>query len=186
MKHFDFESRVHLNCRVVGVSPVPNLDEVRGHGHIIHYFDHRDDEDEPEAKVMQADYVAVCSGLHVTPAWPDIPGIDYVVNPKIPVAVQDSIEHQVYHSADYKSRAQLAGRSVMILGTGETGHDLAYEAVKAGATQVTLCTRGADPHRFSLDDAVAHPCVHSLGGFLSFPKVLVGHVHSPECRIIAD
>jgi cation diffusion facilitator CzcD-associated flavoprotein CzcO len=40
----------------------------------------------------------------------------------------------------------------MILGTGETGMDLAYESVKAGAKEVVLCTRG---------------------GFLSFPKVLV-------------
>lgn len=29
----------------------------------------------------------------------------------------------------------------MILGTGETGMDLAYEAVKAGAKQVVLCSR---------------------------------------------
>jgi dimethylaniline monooxygenase (N-oxide forming) len=29
----------------------------------------------------------------------------------------------------------------MILGTGETGMDLAYEAVKAGATEVVLCSR---------------------------------------------
>lgn len=29
----------------------------------------------------------------------------------------------------------------MILGTGETGMDIAYEAAKAGATEVTLCSR---------------------------------------------
>jgi len=40
----------------------------------------------------------------------------------------------------------------MILGTGETGMDLAYESVKADAKEVVLCTRS---------------------GFLSFPKVLV-------------
>lgn len=30
----------------------------------------------------------------------------------------------------------------MVLGTGETGMDLAYEAAKAGAKEVTLCSRG--------------------------------------------
>lgn len=29
----------------------------------------------------------------------------------------------------------------MILGTGETGMDIAYEAVKAGAKEVVLCSR---------------------------------------------
>lgn len=29
----------------------------------------------------------------------------------------------------------------MILGTGETGMDLAYEAAKAGAKEVVLCSR---------------------------------------------
>lgn len=52
-----------------------------------------------------------------------------------------TVEPAVFHSHEYKARGQLAGRRVMILGTGETGMDLAYEAVKAGATEVVLCTR---------------------------------------------
>jgi dimethylaniline monooxygenase (N-oxide forming) len=47
----------------------------------------------------------------------------------------------VFHSVEYKARSQLSRRRVMILGTGETGMDLAYEAVKAGATEVVLCSR---------------------------------------------
>lgn len=58
---------------------------------------------------------------------------------------------QVIHSAEYKSRSQLTGKKVLILGTGETGMDLAYESVHAGAKEVFLCSRG---------------------GFLSFPKIL--------------
>lgn len=142
MKHFKFEDRVHLKCRVVGVVPIPNEKMGRGDGHFVHYYDSRESDAEPKA--IRADYVAICSGLHVTPAWPDIPGIEYVLNPKTPTS-QDAIPHEVYHSSDYKGRSQLTGRSVMILGTGETGHDLAYEAAKAGATQVTLCTRGMLP-----------------------------------------
>jgi len=86
---------------------------------------------------LHADAVAICSGLHVTPAIPKLPGIE-----AIPEAI---------HSSVYKERAQLTGKSVMILGCGETGMDLAYESCKAGAREVTLCHRG---------------------GYLSFPKVL--------------
>lgn len=89
------------------------------------------------AYTLHADAVAICSGLHVTPAWPEIPGIE-----NIP---------ESFHSSAYKGREQLIGKRVMILGCGETAMDLAYEACKAGAKEVTLCYRG---------------------GYLSFPKVL--------------
>lgn len=49
---------------------------------------------------------------------------------------------KVIHSSEYKGRAQLTGRKVLICGTGETGMDLAYESVKAGAKEVYLCSRG--------------------------------------------
>lgn len=135
MRHFEFEDRVKLNCRVTNVSRAS-----QSAGHIVTYTDSN-----AETREILADFVAVCSGLHVTPAWPGIPGIEYVLSPKSPPASppdSNSIPHEVYHSSEYNGRHQLAGRSVLILGTGETGHDLAYEAAKAGATQVTLCTRG--------------------------------------------
>jgi len=97
-------------------------------------------------------HVAVCSGLHVTPNIPSIPGIEYL-GASVPRG-NDGLPKMapvVLHSSEYRNRATLAGRRVMILGTGETGMDLAYESVKAGAKEVVLCTRG---------------------GFLSFPKVL--------------
>lgn len=55
------------------------------------------------------------------------------------------------HSSSYKSPDIYRGKRVMILGTGETGMDMAYEAVKARAKEIVLCTRE---------------------GFLSFPAVL--------------
>lgn len=58
---------------------------------------------------------------------------------------------QTMHSSAYKEPSIYTGKSVMILGTGETGLDMAYEAVKAGAKEIVLCTRD---------------------GFLSFPAVL--------------
>ncbi|KAG7452795.1 uncharacterized protein BT62DRAFT_977351 [Guyanagaster necrorhizus] len=47
----------------------------------------------------------------------------------------------VFHSHEYKTRSQLADKRVMILGTGDR-YDLAYEAAKARAKEVVLCTRG--------------------------------------------
>lgn len=75
----------------------------------------------------------------MTPAIPDIPGIEDVLAPRQNADI--GITPRVFHSIDYKFRTQLTGRRVMILGTGETGMDLAYEAVKAGAKQVVLCSR---------------------------------------------
>lgn len=80
-------------------------------------------------------HVALCTGLHVIPHIPLIPGIDNISG------VHGGDKPAVYHSYHYKSRSQLCGRRVMILGTGETGMDIAYEAVKAGATEVVLCSR---------------------------------------------
>ena len=91
---------------------------------------------------MHTRYVVVCTGLHVIPSVPDIPGIEHVLNRAPRVEGDRVIEPAAYHSAEYKKRSQLAGRRVMILGTGETGMDLAYESAKAGAEEAVLCTRG--------------------------------------------
>lgn len=134
MVQFQLDERLKLSCRVVHIRRSDN-------GHIVEYIDNSGSE--PTRHELYADYIAVCSGLHVTPSSPDIPGIEYVLNPKPALdSTEREIPRQVYHSSEYKSRSQLAGRRVMVLGTGETGHDLAYEAAKAGATEVALCTRG--------------------------------------------
>lgn len=71
-----------------------------------------------------------------------MPGVEHVSN---------NPHKEVIHSSQYKKLAQLKGKRVLILGTGETGMDLAYASVKAGAEEVVLCSRR---------------------GFLSFPKRL--------------
>ena len=74
------------------------------------------------------DAIAVCSGLHVTPNLPAIPGIEHV-----PTAM---------HSSEFKSRTQFGtGKTVMILGTGETGMDLAHLAVTSQTKHVVICHR---------------------------------------------
>ncbi|KIJ23957.1 hypothetical protein M422DRAFT_275375 [Sphaerobolus stellatus SS14] len=147
-KHFEVEPRIQLNCKVVKVS------KAAGGGHDVSYVRRasRTDEWETDVVTIHAKYLVLCTGLHVTPSAPTIPGIEYVINPVEEAGQKDSRpKPAVFHSTDYKSRDQLRGRRVMVLGTGETGMDLAYESAKAGAKEVVLCTRG---------------------GFLSFPKAL--------------
>ncbi|KAF7796955.1 hypothetical protein EIP86_008141 [Pleurotus ostreatoroseus] len=147
MHHFQIDSRLRLNHKVVRVTRNP-----RG-GHIVYYVKRDatsgDWEDTPTA--IEAEYIAVCTGLHVVPAIPNIPEIDHVLRQPPREDGSKQFERAVFHSSDYKSRDQLAGRKIMILGTGETGMDLAYESAKAGAKEVVLCSRA---------------------GFLSFPKAL--------------
>ncbi|KAF7441087.1 hypothetical protein PC9H_001436 [Pleurotus ostreatus] len=130
--HFSFTDRIRLQSKVVNISRDPNGD------HIVAYV-HKSQTGEWEnvPRTIRAHYVAICTGLHVIPAVPELPGIGHIA--------------QAFHSHEYKSRDQLAGRRVMILGTGETGMDIAYEAAKSDAKQVVLCSRS---------------------GFLSFPKAL--------------
>jgi len=93
--------------------------------------------------IIHAKLLVLCTGLHVIPSIPEIPGIEYVLNPEEEMADKDSrTKPAIFHSVNYKNREQLCGRRVMVLGTGETGMDLAYESAKAGAKEVVLCTRG--------------------------------------------
>ncbi|KAJ6488542.1 hypothetical protein C8R47DRAFT_1274772 [Mycena vitilis] len=145
-KHFHLTDRIHLETKVINLSRSP-----KG-GHVVSYVTKTaSGEWESTPRTINAAYVALCTGLHVVPSIPDIPGIEHVLNPENHPPGTPTPE--VHHSADHKTRAELAGRRVMIMGTGETGFDLAYEAAKAGAKEAVLCTRA---------------------GFLSFPKSFNG------------
>lgn len=76
----------------------------------------------------QCDAVAVCSGLHVDPSIPEVKGIE-----KVPV---------VLHSSQLKKREQFGvGKTVLILGSGETGADVSLLAVTSPTKRVVLCHR---------------------------------------------
>ena len=129
-----------------------------GGGHIVRWRQRSGEEDE-----AHFDYVAVCAGLHVEPAFPSIPGL---ADPLLPSKWWDEKKEekrekqrlsdaqrriQTLHSSAYKDPEFLKDKSVLVCGTGETGMDLAYAAVKAPAKSIVLSTRD---------------------GFLSFPHVL--------------
>lgn len=74
------------------------------------------------------DAVAVCSGIHVTPQIPHIPGIE-----RVPT---------VLHSSKFKTRAQFGkDTQVVVLGAGETAMDIAHLAITSSTRSVTLCHR---------------------------------------------
>ncbi|KAF8078064.1 hypothetical protein FPV67DRAFT_1463978 [Lyophyllum atratum] len=138
--HFHVFSRIRFHTKVVSIRRDP-----RG-GHLVSYV-HKDplhQQRDATPTLVHADYIAVCTGLHVIPSIPTLPGIEHIPS-------QHSGGPNVIHSQDYKRSAQLVGKRVMILGSGETGMDIAYEAAKAGSPEVVLCSRS---------------------GFLSFPKAL--------------
>ncbi|KAH7112383.1 dimethylaniline monooxygenase [Dactylonectria macrodidyma] len=116
--HFDLWPYIKLRARVLSIA--------RRHAgaHIITYRVN----DGPATLEWECDAVAICSGLHVEPNIPDIRGINNV--------------HRVIHSSEFKTREQFGvDQTVMIVGSGETGADIAYLAVTSTTRRVLLWHR---------------------------------------------
>lgn len=115
-EYFHLWDSIQLNTKVIKIKRGENG------SHIVSY------EQDGWARAWLCDAVAVCSGLHVTPAVPQVKGIEH-----IPL---------VLHSSDFKEKKQFGqDTNVVVLGTGETGMDLAYLAVTSPTKSVTLCHR---------------------------------------------
>ena len=112
---FNLWPQIHLRTRVIAVRRAGQG------GHIVTYQKH-------DGGIVEwpCDAIAVCSGVHSQANIPDIPGIQNVP--------------RVMHSEDFKSRAQFGkDKTVMILGSGETGADISYLAITSDTRQVILC-----------------------------------------------
>lgn len=206
-EHFRLRERatVRMSTRVEHVergSGAGASDPVDGKGG--HWVTYRGKDGEQHREHFN--HLCLCTGLHVVPAVPEIPGMPPVQqevqeipsstvsdkpdelpssNGEIPassdgkptsnsdgdavMAKEDknnklaSSSHlspaqsriRALHSSNYRHPSLFTNKRVLILGTGETGMDMAYEAVKAGASEIVLCTRA---------------------GFLMFPAVLADFV----------
>eukprot|EP00929_Paragymnodinium_shiwhaense_P118220 TRINITY_DN9013_c0_g1_i2.p1 TRINITY_DN9013_c0_g1~~TRINITY_DN9013_c0_g1_i2.p1 ORF type:complete len:756 (+),score=108.69 TRINITY_DN9013_c0_g1_i2:47-2314(+) len=156
-----------------------------------------EDTKESAAESATFDVVAVCSGLHEFPHWPDessIPGLA-----EFRAAAGGTSSRRVMHSSEYKCRKEaFRGKNVLIAGSGETAMDLAYRAAsaEAGAKHVGMvCRYGmlSIPHAMTatkpLDTFITnvfehvheHPWVHALrvrwwlsGFFIRFFLFLIG------------
>jgi putative flavoprotein involved in K+ transport len=75
---------------------------------------------------LSADRVVIATGLSNVPFTPDWPGADSV---------------EIVHSADYRNAAAYRGRRVLVVGTGNSGAEIAVDLAEGGASKVLLSVR---------------------------------------------
>jgi len=90
-------------------------------------------------RVLRPRHVVMATGVSAIPIWPDdLPGLG-------------DFAGTVVHSGAYKDGKPWAGKKAMVLGTGNSGHDVAHDLSAAGA-DVTMIQR-ASTHIVSLAEA---------------------------------
>lgn len=94
---------IKISCRITSIEPLVKSADQRWK-HRVKYTDRKNGNIE---RTFDCSHIAICTGLHVTPNVPTIPGIE-------------NINGEIFHSSKYKERAQLTGRDVLIMGCGET------------------------------------------------------------------
>jgi cation diffusion facilitator CzcD-associated flavoprotein CzcO len=78
-------------------------------------------------RILRPRHLIVATGVSGIPVWPSLPGLD-------------DFTGTVMHSGSYTSGEAWKGRKVLVLGTGNSGHDVAQDLCSSGA-QVTLVQR---------------------------------------------
>jgi putative flavoprotein involved in K+ transport len=78
-------------------------------------------------RILQPRHLIVATGVSGIPVWPSLPGLD-------------DFAGTVLHSGSYTSGEAWKGRKVLVLGTGNSGHDVAQDLCSSGA-HVTLVQR---------------------------------------------
>jgi putative flavoprotein involved in K+ transport len=81
---------------------------------------------------LTAGYVVVASGFNHTPRLPDWPG-------------REGFEGELLHAKSYRSAEAYRGRDVLVVGTGNTGAEIAVDLVEQGAARVRMAVR-TPPH----------------------------------------
>jgi putative flavoprotein involved in K+ transport len=76
--------------------------------------------------------VVLATGRHDEPVGDDLPGADHY-------------RGRLLHSADYRSPGEFSGRSVLVVGLGNSGAEIAAELPRAGATTVSVAVRTSPP-----------------------------------------
>src|SRR5206468_9879705 len=81
---------------------------------------------------LDARYVVVATGHNHTPAFPAWPGAD-------------AFTGELIHASRYRNAAAYVGKSVLVVGSGNTGAEIAVDLVESGAREVTIAIR-TPPH----------------------------------------
>jgi putative flavoprotein involved in K+ transport len=77
---------------------------------------------------LGADHVVVATGYNHTPDLPDWPGID-------------GYSGELLHASRYRNAGPYAGKDVLVVGSGNTGAEIAVDLVEGGAARVRLAVR---------------------------------------------
>lgn len=121
--HFSLWPHIMLQTRVSQVELLHGEEWL----YRIHYVSTAKD-GEIVSSTFNCSHIAVCTALQADPYQPNIPGLS-------------AFPGKVYHAAEYKGPSQLTGEHVLILGSGESATDIAYDGVRANAKTVTMCFR---------------------------------------------
>lgn len=78
-------------------------------------------------RTMKPRHIVVATGVSGKPIWPQIPGLD-------------AFKGEVLHSGSYTTGTAWKGRNALVLGTGNSGHDVAQDLCASGA-RVTMVQR---------------------------------------------
>jgi putative flavoprotein involved in K+ transport len=70
-------------------------------------------------RTMKPRHIIVATGVSGIPVWPDVPGLK-------------SFKGEVMHSGQYTTGAAWKGRKAMVIGTGNSGHDVAQDLCASG------------------------------------------------------
>ncbi|MCH9816894.1 MAG: NAD(P)-binding domain-containing protein, partial [Actinomycetia bacterium] len=115
-EHFGLTERITFQTPVVAVSPVPGGPRPGSRGWLV------TPQGQPPRTYQE---VLVCNGHHHQPRIPTLPG---------------NFAGQTLHSSSYRDPALFAGKDVVVVGVGNSGMDIACDAV-ATANRVWLVTR---------------------------------------------
>ena len=77
---------------------------------------------------IEADDVVVATGYNNTPVFPDWPG-------------REGFTGELVHASRYKNPEPFRGRDVLVVGSGNTGAEIAVDLVEGGAGRVRLAVR---------------------------------------------
>jgi putative flavoprotein involved in K+ transport len=77
---------------------------------------------------IEAPYVVVATGYEHTPFLPPWPGLD-------------SFPGDLIHGSEYRNAVPYAGRDVLVVGTGNTGAEIAVDLDEGGAGEILLSVR---------------------------------------------
>lgn len=83
---------------------------------------------ETSAGPLEASYVVVATGHNHTPVLPEWPG-------------REGFTGELVHASAYRNPEPFQGRSVLVVGSGNTGAEIAVDLVEGGAGDVRLAVR---------------------------------------------